>query len=464
MHPDGYKFRTRTARRSRPGRTRAILRRRLSIVLLAGLASSALADNWPAWRGSDGNGICHETKLPLDWSTNHNVRWRVPLPAPGNSTPIIWGNRVFVTQAVLKENGRTVMCFDRRDGKLLWQAGTTSTEKDSGGSANPPCTPSPVTDGRRVIAWFGSAGVFCFDLNGRELWRRDLGKQSHGWGYASSPVLYRDRCLLNFGPGQRSFVIALDKRTGRTVWQRDLPSIPTDAKWEDYGGDLNDWKQLGSPAMPEVTGSCATPLVARAAGRDEVVMALPLRVMAFAAKTGEVLWSCDGLNTGAYSSPVFGDGLVVAMGSGLRNAALAIRPGGRGDVTATHRLWHLSPPSSKAGIGSAVISRGHIFSVTMMGFAQCLDLKTGQTVWDERLTGPGAKNSSWSSPVLAGDRLYVPNQNGDVFVLRAGLKFECLATNSIGGEPMNASLAVSDGALFLRTHRSLWCIAEGKQP
>jgi len=460
MHPDGHKFRTRTARRSRPGRTRAILRRRLSIVLLAGLASSALADNWPAWRGPDGNGICRETKLPLHWSTNHNFRWRVPLPDPGNSTPIIWGNRVFVTQAVIKENGRTVMCFDRRDGQLLWQAGTTSTEKDSGGSANPPCTPSPVTDGRRVIAWFGSAGVFCFDLNGRELWRRDLGKQSHGWGYASSPVLYRDLCLLNFGPGQRSFLVALDKHTGDVVWQHDLPSIPADAKWEDYGGDLNDWKRLGSPAMPEVTGSCATPLLARAAGRDEVVVALPLRVMAFAPKTGAVLWSCEGLNTGAYSSPVIGDGLVVAMGSGLRNAALAIRPGGRGDVTATHRLWHLSPPSSKAGIGSAVISRGHIFSVTMMGFAQCLDLKTGQTVWDERLTGPGAKNSSWSSPVLAGDRLYVPNQNGDVFVLRAGLKFECLATNSIGGEPMNASLAVSDGALFLRTHQNLWCIAE----
>ena len=445
------------------GGARAVLRRRLTGVLLAGLASSALADNWPAWRGPDGNGICRETKLPLRWGTNHNVRWRAALPEPGNSTPIVWDRRVFVTQGLIQENGRTVMCFDRRDGRLLWQAGTTFTEKDSGGSANPPCTPSPVTDGRRVIAWFGSAGVFCFDLKGRELWRRDLGKQSHGWGYASSPVLYRGLCLLNFGPGQRSFLVALDTHTGDIVWQRDLPSIPEDARWEDYGGDLGDWKRLGSPAMAEVTGSCATPLVVRAADRDEVVVALPLRVMAFTPKTGEVLWSCDGLNTGAYSSPVFGDGLVVAMGSGLRNAALAIRPGGRGDVTTTHRRWQLSPPSSKACIGSAVISRGHIFPVTMMGFVQCLDLKTGQAVWDERLTGPGAKNSSWSSPVLAGNRLYVANQNGDVFVLRAGPKFECLATNSIGGEPMNASLAVSDGALFLRTHQNLWCIAEGWQ-
>jgi len=190
--------------------------------------------------------ICRETKLPLHWGTNHNVRWRAALPEPGNSTPIVWDRRVFVTQGLIKENGRTVMCFDRRDGRLLWQAGTTFTEKDSGGSANPPCTPSPVTDGRRVIAWFGSAGVFCFDLKGRELWRRDLGKQSHGWGYASSPVLYRGLCLLNFGPGQRSFLVALDTHTGNIVWQRDLPSIPrtpggrtTAATWAIGSGSVH---------------------------------------------------------------------------------------------------------------------------------------------------------------------------------------------------------------------------------
>jgi outer membrane protein assembly factor BamB len=386
----------------------------------------------------------------------------VPLPGPGNSTPVVWGGRVFITQAIPGENRRAVMCFDRRDGKLAWQAGTVSAEKDAGGSANPPCTPSPVTDGERVVAWFGSAGVFCFDMDGRELWRRDLGRQSHGWGYAASPVLYRDLCLLNFGPGQRSFLVALDKRTGKTVWQYDVPPLAADAKWEDYGGDLKDWKRLGSPTMPEVTGSCATPLVVRAVGGEEVVVTLPLRVMAFAPKTGTLLWSCDGLNTGAYSSPCFGDGVVGVTGSGLRNAAMAIRPGGRGNVTATHRLWHLTPPGSKGCIGSGVIARGHLYQVTMMGFAQCLDLKTGQTVWDERLTGPGAKNSSWSSPVLADDRLYVPNQNGDVFVLRAGPKFECLATNSIGGEPMNASLALADGAVFIRTDRHLWCAEESK--
>jgi outer membrane protein assembly factor BamB len=129
-------------------------------------------------------------------------------------------------------------------------------------------------------------------------------------------------------------------------------------------------------------------------------------------------------------------------------------------VTGTHRLWHLKPPSSKACIGSGVIHQGHIYQITVTGLAQCLDLKTGQTVWDERLTGTGAKNSSWSSFVLAGDRLYVPNQNADVFVLRASPSFERLAINSLGGEPMNASLAVADGAIFVRTDRHLWCVAE----
>jgi outer membrane protein assembly factor BamB len=203
--------------------------------------------------------------------------------------------------------------------------------------------------------------------------------------------------------------------------------------------------------------------VVRADGRDEVVVALPLRVMAFALQTGDPLWSCDGLNTGAYSSPFFGDGVLGVTGSGLRNAAMVIRPGGRGDVTATRRLWHLSPPGSKACIGSGVISRGHIYQVTTMGFAQCLDLQTGRTLWEERLTGSGARNASWSSPILAGDRLYVPNQNADVFVLRTGPKFECLATNSIGSEQMNASLAVSGGDVFIRTHKNLWRIGEARK-
>jgi outer membrane protein assembly factor BamB len=427
-------------------------------LFMAAMTMTATAENWPAWRGPGGSGISRDRKLPLRWSTNENVRWRAPLPERGNSTPVVWGDRVFITQALEKQRRRTVMCFDRRDGRLLWQSGPEWLEPEPTYPDNPPCSPSPVTDGRRVIAWFGSAGMYCYDFDGRELWRYGLGRQSHQWGYASSPVLHREWCFLNFGPGQGSFLIALDKRTGEAVWQKDAPYIAADAKWEDFGGETKSGDRPDAPTLSEIAGSWATPLVVPAGRRDEVVVAFALQLMAFAPKTGECLWSCAGPNIGAYSSPFFGDGTVALNASGLRNTIIAVRPGGRGDVTSSRRLWIQNPGFSKTCLGAGVIYRGHIYQVNMMGFAECLDLRTGKTVWEERLTGTGARNASWSSPVLAGDRLYVANQNADVFVLRANPTFECLATNSIGGEPMNASLAVSDGEVFMRTDKCLWCI------
>jgi outer membrane protein assembly factor BamB len=257
-------------------------------------------------------------------------------------------------------------------------------------------------------------------------------------------------------------LIALDKRTGQTVWQYDLPLIGPDAKWVAVGGDSKYDDQVGGQKVSEVAGSWATPVIVPGDGEDELVLTYPLQLMAWAPRTGALLWTCSGPNIGAYSSPFFGGGIVVAAVNGFTNTLMAVCPGGRGDVSATLRLWCRFPGRSQACIGSGVISQGRIYQMTYMGFAQCHDLQTGQVLWEERLTGTGARNSSWSSPVLAGDRLYVPNQNADVFVLRAGPKFECLATNSIGGEPMNASLAMSHGAVFLRTHRNLWCFAEEK--
>jgi len=428
-------------------------------LLAAYLMSEGLAGSWPAWRGPTGNGISSEKNLPLGWGGTHNVRWRVPLPGPGNSTPIVWKDSVFITQALGAEPRCTVMCFDVRDGQLRWQAGPTLAQKDSTHEDNPRCSPSPVTDGRRVIAWFGTAGVYAFDMEGRELWHRDLGRQAHVWGYASSPVLYRDLCLLSFGPGPRSFLIALDKRTGRTVWQYDLPLIRPDAKWQDFGGEASYDAKAGLQKVSEIAGSWSTPLVVRGDRGDEVVLSRPLQLMAWNPDNGQLLWTCGGPNIGAYSSAFGGDGTVAVAVNGFSNVVMAVRPGGRGDVTATHRSWCRVMPESQACIGSGVIHQGRIYQATYMGFVQCLDLQTGKTLWEERLKGAGAKNSSWSSPVLAGDRLYVPNQSADVFVVRAGPKFECLATNSIGGEPLNASLAASGGAVFMRTHRRLWCLS-----
>src|SRR5437016_5374766 len=189
-------------------------------------ATSACAADWPTWRGDvEGAGVTKQKNLPLEWSDTKNIRWKVPLPDGGNSTPIVWGDRLFLTQAVTKENRRTVMCFDQADGRLLWQSGVAWTEKEETHEANPYCAASPATDGERVIATFGSAGVSCYDFEGRERWRRDLGQQRHEWGYGSSPVIHGDLCFLYHGPGPGAHLVALDKKTGSTIWKFDeLPA------------------------------------------------------------------------------------------------------------------------------------------------------------------------------------------------------------------------------------------------
>lgn len=404
------------------------------------------AGNWPAWRGPQGTGVSSEKNLPLRWGTNENVRWRAPLPERGNSTPIVWGDRVFITQAISQENRRALICFDRATGKQLWQQGPVHSEKELTHDTNPLCAPSPVTDGERVIAWFGSAGVFCYDFAGRELWRRELGEQRHIWGNGASPMLHGNLCVLNFGPGERSFLVAIDKRTGKDVWRVTEP-----------GGDSGEKKPEQDKAL--WIGSWTTPIVITVGGREELIQSWPNRVTAFAPKTGDELWSCTGLNPLVYTSPLFdtSKGIVVAMG-GFNGKSLAVKAGGSGDVTATHRLWH--HPKTKQRIGSGVIHDGHIYIHNDPGVAECFELETGKLVWEERLRGPAAKSDSWSSLVLADGKLYSINQGGDAFVFRASPKFEVLATNSLHETTMS-SLVPADGEFFVRTYKHLWCIGAG---
>ncbi len=408
--------------------------------LLLLMTVPAWAGNWPAWRGPTGTGVSEEKGLPTRWSPSENVRWRVPLPDRGNSTPIVWGSRVFVTQAIEQEGRRTVMCFDRANGKLLWQSGVTYKEKEITHATNPHCSASPVTDGERVIASFGSAGLYCYDFQGKEVWHRDLGKQAHIWGNGSSPILYDDLCVLNFGPGERTFLIAVDKRTGKTVWEVHEPG-------GNFGEKSTDW-----------IGSWCTPTLIRVNDRNEMIMSFPHRVAAFDPAIGKELWSCKGLNPLVYTSPLWGEGVVVAMG-GFMGSSLAVRPGGAGDVTQSHRVWQV--PKNKQRIGSGVISDGHIYILDESGVAECIDLNTGKVVWERRLEGPSKELTSWSSMVLAEGKLYAINQGGDTFVVRASPTFELVSVNPLG-ETTNASLAPSDGEIFIRTHPSLWCISVHK--
>lgn len=411
------------------------------------ISQPALAGNWPGWRGPTGYGLTTETNLPLKWSATENVRWKVKLPDAGNSTPVVWGDKVFLSQPVDAEKRRTILCLDRSTGKQLWQQGIVSEETEISHRANPMCSPSPATDGERVVAWFGSAGVFCYDMNGKQLWHRDLGKQKHEWGYAASPVIHGDLVILHFGPGERSFLIAMDKNTGKTVWQVDIPEVQPKERTDGFAGDPKG-----------LIGSWSTPIILKANGRDELVISLADWLKGFDPKTGKEVWRVGGLNPLLYTSPIYGDGVVVAMG-GFHGTTIAAKPGGNGDVTATHRLWQT--PRTKNRLSSGVVYKGYIYVPNTPGIAECIELSTGKSVWDERLPSVGAKTEFWSSMVLAGDRIYVLNQSGDCVILRASPKYEVLGVNSIGGELTNGSLAVSNGDLFIRTHDHLWCIAEG---
>lgn len=405
----------------------------------------AAAGNWPAWRGPTGDGVSPDRGVPVTWSRTENVKWNTPLPERGNSSPIVWKDRLFVTQAIAKEGKRLLLCFDRSNGKELWRAGTTYKEKELTHDTNPPCSGSPVTDGKRVIVSFASAGVYCYDFDGKQLWHRDLGPQRHIWGSGTSPVLHHDVCYLNFGPGERTFLIALNAATGETLWQHNEP-----------GGHSGETGQ-GSGKPPWI-GSWSDPLLRKVGDRDELLMTFPNRACAFDPRTGKELWTCAGLNSLVYTSPIFADGIVVAMG-GFGGSALAVKAGGSGDVTATHRLWH--HPRTKQRIGSGVIHQGHIYILNDPGVAECFELQTGKRVWEERLKGPGPTGQNWSSIVLAEGRCYAMNQGGDAFVFRATPSFELLATNPLG-EKTNASFAIADGELFIRTDQSLWCVSPQK--
>lgn len=417
------------------------------------------SENWPAWRGAHGLGVSHEKALPTSWGPEDNVRWRVPLPEPGNSTPIVWGDRIFVTQALAEKHRRQLMCFSRRNGKVLWSKGITHTGKEVTHGSNYFCSTSPVTDGKHVIAWFGSAGVHCYDLQGKHLWSRNLGTQNHDWGYAASPVIHGELCVINFGPGEREFLVALNKRTGETVWQVDAlrPADETALVVSGTDGDAPADDAQFDPARrsKSLRGSWSTPLLIRTESRDELIVSHPRRVTAYDPSTGNELWTCRGLGPLIYSSPIWDKGVLISMG-GYFGGSLAVRPGGRGDVTSSHRLWHKL--RSPLWLGCGVVHGGYIYVHNMRSVVQCMELVTGEVRWEERQAGTEGSNDTWSSLLLCNETIYHINQTGDTFVFRASPEYKLMSVNSLK-ERTNSSIAASNGELFIRTHENLWCIS-----
>jgi outer membrane protein assembly factor BamB len=410
----------------------------MGVLALGFSGASVHAGDWPGWRGPTGQGHTNETGLPLTWSPTENVRWKVPLPAEGNSTPVIWGDRIFLTQALGKGAGswRMLWCLRRADGQKLWERGVVYPYPEPTHATNPFCSASPATDGERVVVSFGSAGLYAYDFAGKELWKKDVGKLEHIWGNASSPVLYGDLAILWGGPGERQFLLAVNKRTGAEVWRHDEP------------GGIS-----GLGADKSWVGSWSTPIVARVNGQDQLILSVPEKVKGFDPQTGAELWSCAGLGKLVYTSPLYADGIVVAM-SGYSGPALAVRLGGRGDI-ARDRLWHHTEKNPQR-IGSGVVVGEHLYILEENGTPHCFELRTGKELWgkqDVQRLGGG-----WGSMVAAGERLYVVGRKADTYVLAARPEYRLLATNRLG-EDTNASLAVSNGELFLRTYQHLWCIA-----
>jgi outer membrane protein assembly factor BamB len=402
---------------------------------------NAQAANWPMWRGPNGDGTTMESGLPEKWSQTENVVWKVELPDRGNSTPVVWSDKVFITQAIEEVGRRLLLCFDRKTGNLIWEAGITHKEPELTHATNPYCAASPATNGEQIVVFHASAGVFCYDLDGKELWQRtDFGKQHHIWGNGTSPVIAGGRVFLNFGPGPKTTLYALDLKTGKTLWQHDEP-----------GGDS------GESGNKNWLGSWADPLFRKVGNRDELFISYPGRVAAFDPMTGKQLWTCQGLNKLVYNSPLMTpDHVVIAFG-GYNGMGVAVKAGGNGDVT-QERLWHLPKVSQR--IGSGVIHEGHHYILSDGGIAECRDLKTGEIIYTERLKGPGPTGQNWSSLVLSADgKCYAANQGGDCFVFKASPQFELISTNSMG-EKIIGSIAVSEGQLFIRGHKNLWCIGK----
>jgi outer membrane protein assembly factor BamB len=408
-----------------------------ALVLTLASTGSVFGGDWPAWRGPRGTGVADEKNVPLKWSQESNIAWKAELPGEGNSTPIVWGDKVFVSCASDKGRLRSLLCFSKQTGEQLWAKSVHYPKAELTHDTNPFCSSSPVTDGERVIVWHGSAGIYCYDLDGREQWKKDLGQFEHIWGNASSPVIYKDLVILNAGPGLRTFLLAMKKDTGEEVWRRDV-------------------EDATSQKVDEFRGSWSTPVLYQEKGRDLMALSMPKHLIAFDPLTGETVWQSTGLSLLAYTSPLVSDEAIIAM-SGYHGPAIAVRPGGMGDVTETHRLWQQENKNPQR-VGSGVLVDGHVYIFNEDGIAWCLSAVTGERKWEKRLGG-----RSWSSMSCVDGRIYAMNMDGTTFVLEVNPNAcKVLAENHLD-EMVRSSHAFSDGRIFIRTYRHLWCIAESKE-
>jgi outer membrane protein assembly factor BamB len=428
--------------------------------LLAGAAGAergpAARHDWPQWRGPLGTGVAPDARPPVEWSETKNIRWKTALPGKGHSTPIVWGDRIFLTTAIpygqavkprfpdrpgahdnlalTHPHEFAVLAVSRRDGKILWrQTVRKEAPHEAGHVSASLASASPVTDGERLFAFFGSRGLYCLDLSGKLLWKKDLGAMhtKHGHGEGGSPALHGETLLVNWDHEEQSFLVALDKRTGKQRWR---VARPEDTSW-------------------------ATPIVVEHGGKAQVIVPGTKRLRGYDLASGAVLWECGGLSSNIVASPVAAGGVVYAGSSYDTRALLAVRlDGARGDVTGTKQVvW--SRRRGAPYVPSPLLYGDTLYTLQhYQGILSRLDVKTG-----EDRGGPfrlGAIVDVYASPVGAAGRVYVTSRDGVTQVINHGEGSpRALAVNRLD-DRISASAAVAGRELFLRGERHLYCIAE----
>jgi outer membrane protein assembly factor BamB len=410
---------------------------RFVLILVTCIAAPLHAENWPAWRGPSANGISREANLPSRWSKTENVTWKLDLPEWSGSTAIIWGEHIFLN--VAQGTDLHLWAVDRTKGQPIWKrhlSGGNHQERKQNMSS-----PSPVTDGRHVWVMTGTGILKAFDFGGKEIWTRDIqkdyGRFGLNWGYASSPLLYEDALFVQVLHGMKtddpSYLLRIDKASGKTLWRVERPT----------------------KAIRESPDSYTTPALLRYGNTTEIVVSGGDVVTGHDPATGKELWRAGGLNptnNPSYrivASPfVFGEMIYAPT---RERPLLALRAGGRGDITTSHRVFAFD---SGPDVPTPVTDGQYLYVVRDNGVMFCLDAKTGKAIYGPERLRPGTYSGS---PVLADNKIYVTNEDGVTMVVRAGPKFEILAQNDFG-EYTLSSPAISEGQLFIRTDKALYAI------
>jgi outer membrane protein assembly factor BamB len=388
-------------------------------VLLLMNAATAAAEEWPGWRGPRGDGTSLETDIPLRWSTTRNVIWRVPIPGKGHSSPIVWQDRIFLTTCLEDEQKRLLLCLSRSSGNILWRREVLRLPLEQKHDLNSFASSTPVTDGRHIWVTFldvSQMRVACYDFAGNRIWLHSPGEFHSKHGFCSSPVLYKDLLIINGDQDAEAWIVGLDKETGRERWRADRPNR---------------------------TRSYCTPLIVDTSGRNELVLSGSKCVASYDPDTGKQNWLIDGPTEQFVSSLVFGDGVLFLTAGFPTYHLMGIRPGGMGDVTRTHVLWHDTRAADY--VPSPIAFDKYFYFVNDNGIAGCVVAQTGRRLWTERL---GKHHSA--SPVSAGGYLYFTDDAGTTHVLRAGPRFEQIGKNRLDDE-CYASPAIAHGQLFIRT-------------